>query len=181
MATTSEIKQIRYIVWTALMAALISCGGIISIPIGAVPITLQNMFIMLAGLLLPRRYGISAVLLYLAVGCLGLPVFAGGRSGIATFTGPTGGYLFSFILMTYITSLKDKLPNPSSFLLVFLLCCLSVIATLVIGTIFLSYILNISLVKAWIVGSAPFIIGGFAKAFAATAIYIYFQKYNLLP
>jgi biotin transport system substrate-specific component len=83
---------------TALFAALIAGGGFISIPLpfSPVPIVLQNLFIVLAGLVLGPMLGSAAVLLYLMAGALGLPVFAGAAGGIARFSGPTGGFLVGY-------------------------------------------------------------------------------------
>jgi biotin transport system substrate-specific component len=87
---------IRKMVYGSLMAALIAVGAFIAVPIGPVPIVLQNLFVMLAGLLLGGRWGCISVTIYLLAGALGLPVFAGGSGGIARLVGPTGGYLIGF-------------------------------------------------------------------------------------
>ncbi len=86
-----------------VFAALISVGAYIAVPLPGtpVPIVLQNLFIMLAALLLGPRWGLAAVLLYLAMGALGLPVFSGGTGGIARFAGPTGGYLLGYLPATF--------------------------------------------------------------------------------
>ncbi len=73
---------LRPLVYTALFVALISVGAFIAIPIGPVPIVLQNMFVLLAGLLLGPAWGTACVAVYLLVGLAGLPVFAGGTSSI---------------------------------------------------------------------------------------------------
>ena len=89
--------QLRMTVYTALFAALIAAGAYMAIPIGPVPIVLQNFFVMLAGLLLGWRWGIACVGIYLLAGAIGLPVFAGGAAGIGRLAGPTGGYLLSYL------------------------------------------------------------------------------------
>ncbi len=85
-------------VYTALFAALISVGAIVTIPVGPVPIVLQNAFAILAGLLLGPLQGAGAVGLFLLAGALGLPVFSGGKGGFAVITGPTGGYLIGYFI-----------------------------------------------------------------------------------
>lgn len=90
--------NIRKMVFTALFAALIACGSFINLPIGPVPIVLSTLFIVLAGLILGPWSGTLAVLIYLLIGILGLPVFAGGTGGIAVLYGPTGGYLVGYIM-----------------------------------------------------------------------------------
>nr|WP_255947031.1 biotin transporter BioY [Brucepastera parasyntrophica] len=77
-------------VFTAVFAALICAGSVIAIPLGPIPIVLQNAFAILSGLLLGPLQGAGAVGLFLIAGFLGLPVFSGGKSGIVAITGPTG-------------------------------------------------------------------------------------------
>ena len=92
-STTTDLALI------ATFAALIAvCSVSAALPIGinGVPVTLQVFAVFLAGAVLGMKRGLFAVLLYLAVGAAGLPIFAGGLSGIAPFSGPTAGYLVSF-------------------------------------------------------------------------------------
>lgn len=70
----------------------------VTLPFTRVPITGQTCGVALTGALLGARRGVLAVLLYLAAGVAGLPVFAGGSAGLAKLLGPTGGYLIGFIL-----------------------------------------------------------------------------------
>jgi len=81
-------------------AALIAvCAILPSINVaGPVPITLQTFGVLLTGAVLGARRGFLAVLLYLAIGAAGLPVFAGGTAGLGVFSGPTVGYLVGFPL-----------------------------------------------------------------------------------
>jgi biotin transport system substrate-specific component len=90
-------ENLRMTVFTALMAALIAAGAFIIIPVGPVPIVLQNLFVMVAGLILAPRWAAGAVAVYLLAGSLGLPVFAGGTGGIGQLLGPTGGYLVAYL------------------------------------------------------------------------------------
>lgn len=99
----------------AVFAAFIAVCSIISIPIGAAPITLQTFAVLLAGAVLGASRGFLAVLLYLAVGAIGLPVFAGGAAGLAPFVGPTVGYLVAFPLAAWITGfIVERLPRRSA-------------------------------------------------------------------
>lgn len=89
----------RDIALVAAFAALISASAYVgAIPVGSagVPITLQTLTVMLAGCILGPVRGFSAVTLYLALGAVGLPVFAEHSSGIGVFSGPSGGYLIAF-------------------------------------------------------------------------------------
>lgn len=98
----NDTDTLRMMTLTALFAALIAAGAYIAVPIGPVPIVLQNFFVLLTGLLLDRRWALAAVGTYLAAGALGLPVFAGGAGGIGRFFGPTGGYLLAYLPAVYL-------------------------------------------------------------------------------
>jgi biotin transport system substrate-specific component len=80
-----------------LFAALTAAGAFIRLPLWPVPITMQTLFVLLAGLLLGPRAGALSQLVYLIVGLLGLPVFAG-SSGPAVILSPSFGYLLGFVL-----------------------------------------------------------------------------------
>ena len=100
-STSGSSSPTRDIALIAAFAALISASAYVgAIPIGSagVPITLQTLTVMLAGCVLGPLRGFAAVLLYLALGAVGLPVFAGHSSGVGVFTGISGGYLLSFPL-----------------------------------------------------------------------------------
>jgi biotin transport system substrate-specific component len=102
VATTTDLALI------ATFAALIAvCSVSAALPFGVngVPVTLQLFGVFLAGAVLGARRGFLAVLLYLVVGAAGLPIFAGGSSGIAPFTGVTGGYLIAFPFAALVVGL----------------------------------------------------------------------------
>jgi len=94
MSTSTEIRKTVY---ASLFAALIAVGAFISVPVGPVPIVLQNFFVLLAGLTLGPRWGLLSVAAYLVTGAVGLPVFAQGTGGIGRLLGPTGGYLLGYL------------------------------------------------------------------------------------
>ncbi len=104
--STREKKMSTYqLTATALMAAVMCILGPMSIPIGAVPISLTNLVICFAVLLLGPKFGTLSVLVYLLLGTVGLPVFSGYGAGLAKLAGPTGGYLIGFIPMAIIGGL----------------------------------------------------------------------------
>lgn len=94
---TGDRKNTARPIFIVLFAALISSGCFISIPLpGGVPITLQNMAAILSALVLGGLGGFISVILFLFAGLIGLPVFSGGRGGIAVIIGPTGGFLIGY-------------------------------------------------------------------------------------
>lgn len=104
-------SKTRHLVLCALFAALIAVGAFIRIPIPVVPFTLQLLFTMLAGLLLGPYWGTAAVCVYLAMGLLGLPVFAEG-GGISYVLKPSFGYLVGYAVGTFLTGyIAHKTPK----------------------------------------------------------------------
>jgi biotin transport system substrate-specific component len=107
-------KTLLRISFTALFAALTAAGTFIAIPVGPVPIVLQNLFAMLSGLILGPVMGGAAVGLYLLAGVLGAPVFAGATGGIAHFAGPTGGFLIGYLLMPIMAGIIMGRPGDEA-------------------------------------------------------------------
>ena len=90
---------------TAVMAAVLCVLGPLTVPIGAIPISLANFVICLAAWLLGPRFGTLSVAIYLVIGLVGVPVFSGYGAGIAKVAGPTGGYLVGYLLLAFIGGL----------------------------------------------------------------------------
>ncbi|NHB83928.1 biotin transporter BioY [Tessaracoccus sp. HDW20] len=110
-ATRGQAVAPMDLAYVAVFAALIAAMSLTpAIPVAglAAPITLQTLAVMLAGLCLGAWRGAAAVALYLLVGLAGLPVFAGGKAGIAAFVGPTGGYLVAFIVSAFLIGLAAQ-------------------------------------------------------------------------
>ena len=97
----------RNIALIALFAALIAALGIIpqvTLPFG-VPITAQSLGVMLCGTVLGARRGVLAVLLFMLLVCLGLPLLSGGRGGLGVIVSPTGGFFVAFPVAAYLAGL----------------------------------------------------------------------------
>ena len=82
--------------WVVSFALLTAIGAQLEIPHQPVPYTFQTLAVLLAGGLLGSRNGFLSMMLYLGLGLVGMPVFAGGGFGLMKLVGPTGGYLLSF-------------------------------------------------------------------------------------
>ena len=87
----------------SLMTALTVVSAWVSIPFGAVPVTLQTFVIYVSASLLGIKKSTVSVLVYLFLGCAGLPVFSGFRGGFGVLAGATGGYAAGFILISLIS------------------------------------------------------------------------------
>ncbi len=163
----SASQQLRMTVHASLMAALIAAGAFIAIPIGPVPIVLQNMFVLLAGLLLGSRWGLAAVGVYLLAGACGFPVFAGGTGGIGRFAGPTGGYLIGYLPAVFVVGIMARYEKTLWDItgMIFGTCIIYFT-----GVSWLQMITGMAFSKALVVGMYPFLVGDFLKIAAAAAI-----------
>lgn len=97
----------RSLAYVALFAALIAVLGLVPqiTLISGVPITAQSLGVMLAGTVLGARRGALAVLLFLVLVALGLPLLSGGRGGLGVFAGPTVGFLIGFPVAAFVAGL----------------------------------------------------------------------------
>ena len=91
-------KSTLKVSFIALFAAIICVGCFIKIPLGVIPIVLQNVLCILCGVLLGGLLGGAPTALFLLAGLIGLPVYSGGTGGLAVWLGPTGGFLPGYLL-----------------------------------------------------------------------------------
>ncbi len=161
-------QSIRMTVYSCLFAALIIVGTYIKIPIGPVPIVLANFFVILAGALLGSVWGAASVGLFLFLGLVGFPVFSQG-GGVAALVGPTGGYLFGYLLAALVTGLISEHGRSKPLLDVAALAA-GAVTIYVVGLPWLKLSLHLSWSKALVVGVLPFLIGDALKVAAAVAI-----------
>lgn len=123
----------KELVYVALCAVIIAICSWISIPT-AVPFTLQTFGIYLAVAVLGGKLGTISLLIYIALGTIGLPVFAGFKSGFAAITGPTGGYLVGFLATTLIMWSFEKLFGKSKLSFI-ISAIIGLIACYALGTV----------------------------------------------
>jgi biotin transport system substrate-specific component len=96
--------DIRKIIMCAFFSAMIIVGAYIRIPIPPVPVTLQSFFVLLSGMVLGSKQGVLSVLVYIGLGLVGIPVFAGGTGGIGSVMMPTFGYVLGFVPAAYLSA-----------------------------------------------------------------------------
>ena len=163
------MNQLRMTAYASLLAALTAVGAYIAIPIGPVPIVLQNLFVYLTGLLLGSRWGMMGIAAYLLAGAVGLPVFAGGKGGIGHLVGPTGGYLLGFLpAVAIIGIVTEKTEGKILFGIAALIAATAVIYAC--GITWLSIVTGMTVVHSLLVGMVPFLIGDAVKIAAALFI-----------
>jgi biotin transport system substrate-specific component len=155
-------------VLSAVFAAVIAAASLIAIPIAAspVPVTLQVFAVLLVSSVLRPRAASSSVLIYLALGALGLPVFSGGIGGLAVMIGPRGGYLVGFLAASIVVSHMVSRPNPS-LARMGVAMCLGLVVIYALGVMQLAAVARLTLGQAVIVGVVPFIPLDLVKALAA--------------
>lgn len=170
-------KNLRAMLTAALFSAIIAVSGYISIPLpfSPVPISLQTLAVLLCGLLLTPQYAFLASGLWLLMGTIGLPVFANGTSGIGIVFGPTGGYIFGFVIAAVVISLlRGRDANTVRFYLAAFVGNFLIIYPL--GIIGLMLIAKLPLEAAIVNGMLPFIIGDIVKIVAAVSIGLALNK-----
>ncbi|MBO4533445.1 MAG: biotin transporter BioY [Treponema sp.] len=104
-------RAVFFMSFTALFAAIICIGCFIKIPLGVIPIVLQNVLCVLTGALLGGFAGAAPTAVFLVAGLLGLPVYSGGTSGLAVWLGPTGGFLPGYLLGALVAGLIAGKPG----------------------------------------------------------------------
>lgn len=171
-------KSLKELILVAEFAVFLAIFSQITIPFGLVPFTGQTFAVGVLATLLGKRLGTLSVLIYLLLGVLGLPVYAGMSSGLASLFGPTGGYLIGFLANTVITG---AILERKGFTHVWGIIAniLGALATLVFGTIWLKLSMNLAWSDAFLSGMIPFLIPGILKAVAASYLGILIR--NRLP
>ena len=174
----TPLSSLHRLVWAAMMAALTAVGAYLTVPLGPVPVSLQTLFVLLAGFTLGPAYGSAAIGLYLLAGIAGLPVFAGGKSGFAVLMGPTGGYLIGFAACAFVAGFSGR---KSSWPRTLLFGLLGLAALYALGLLRLKAVLDADWSKAMAVGLLPFLPGAAVKLALAVAAHKFLQRAQLSP
>ena len=168
-------KTVSRITFIALFAALTAAGAFIAIPLpfSPVPVALQHLFAVLAGLCLGPFMGSRSVALYLAAGAPGATVFAVASGCIARLLGPTGGYLLGYLLASFTAGLvagQPRTDKPSPLWRLILAAALGLLVVYIPGMLRFKQIMGFGWVQALAGGVFPFLPGDAAKAVAAGLI-----------
>ncbi len=156
----STVTQVLAVLFGTLVLA---ASSQVSVPMVPVPMTMQTLAVTLVGALYGWRLGGLTILVWLAQGALGLPVFAGGSGGFVRFFGPTAGYLLAFPIAGALTGwLVERGWNGSKLPLAFAAMLIGNALCLVLGAAWLAAM--VGLPKAIAVGVAPFLLGAALKS-----------------
>jgi len=173
-------KTILAIGATAFVAA---CAHI-SFPLffTPVPLTLQNFAVILVGMALGPIAGFSAMVLYLAEGAVGLPVFtpSGGPAGVAHLLGPNGGFLFSYPLAAATAGwvVRAIQPITTRFRGALIASTAATLPIFVLGASWFAYYAHHNVSATWSLAVAPFIPGEIVKITAAAGIFSSIQRWR---
>ena len=169
-ATSSRSRSIAF---TALSIAIMAVSAWITVPIGPVPFTLQMFAVTFAILVLAPKQAIGAIAGYLALGAIGVPMFSGMRGGIGVLLGPTGGFLWGYLIgVTLAVGLlalfrRRGIDNFA----VGMLCGLVFTAVAyACGWFQYMFVAGVGPIESFLVTVAPFIIVDVLKIAAATAV-----------
>jgi biotin transport system substrate-specific component len=171
---TAALSQPRSAALTAAgvvgFAAAIAAASQIALPLPGtpVPLTLQPMLVVLAGLWLGPRAGAASMLVFLAAGAAGLPVFSPmGPPGLLRLAGPTGGYLLAYPVAAFVAGALNQ--RAAGFPGRLLASSLGFLALFVGGVLQLAMLTG-SLERAIVVGFLPFVVPDTAKAVVAALL-----------
>jgi biotin transport system substrate-specific component len=163
-------RNARRVLAVAAFAVATALGAHVAVPLTPVPITLQTLFVILAGAMLGPSLGAASQLLYLGMGIAGVPVFAAGF-GLAYLAGPTGGYLLAYPVTAFVAGVVTrKAPKTGpGLVLLFVGLLLASFIILGSGTAWLA-VLTGDVGRAVALGLMPFLVGDVLKVGLATLI-----------
>lgn len=108
-----QLSKTAKMIYIAVIAVFMAICSWITIP-GIVPFTLQTFALYVGLWVVGGKYTTSSLILYIIMGCVGVPVFSGFKGGVGVIMGPTGGYIFGFILLTAIIWIYEKIAKKES-------------------------------------------------------------------
>ncbi|MCX6681601.1 MAG: biotin transporter BioY [Methanoregula sp.] len=161
-----DLDRATVIAYSAAFIGLIALGSWVSIPFVPIPLTLQTLFVLLAGAVMKRR-AVIPVTLYLILGMLGLPLFHNGVSGIGVLLGPTGGYIIGFVPAAFLTGLVYERESRKVRIAGLALSTAIIYAC---GLAWLCWSTGMGLMATAIIGMVPFLPGDAVKLYAAYMI-----------
>ena len=169
---SKRLNVLRDFTLVICFSALIAVTSFLEIHLSftPVPITLQTFFVLLTGAALGSKRGGLAMLAYLAEGAAGLPVFAGGHSGLVILLGPTGGYLWSFPIVAFVVGWLCERGLDRSFWTSAFAMLPGTAINYLMGVTWLAILTHISFMQAIVGGMLPFIPGDLFKLVLAALL-----------
>ncbi|WP_200411631.1 biotin transporter BioY [Virgibacillus salexigens] len=165
----SKSKKMHRITTCVIFSALTAILAQIEIPLPIIPISGQTLAVGITATILGSRLGAIAMICYVLIGAVGVPVFAGFSGGLQVLAGPSGGYIMGFILAAFATGMILE-KTRFNYLYAVIANTVGMFITLVFGTIQMKYVLDFNWQEAMLAGVYPFIIVGFIKVLMASWI-----------
>lgn len=162
-------KDLRFLTTTALFTAILCITAPFTINIGPIPISLATFSVYLASIVLGWKGGTLAVVAYLVLGAVGLPVFSNFMGGFERLIGPTGGYLIGYIPCAFTIGLISDAAKKYRHVFNILSMVLGTALLYALGTIWYMFISGNPLGYSLSVCVVPFLAGDFIKMACATA------------
>ncbi|WP_353095760.1 biotin transporter BioY [Tissierella praeacuta] len=131
----------------SMFTGLTAIGAFISIPLGDVPITLQTLFVILSGLILGPKLGALSQIVYIILGLIGIPIFAGFSGGLQNIMKPSFGFAIGFIFAAYIVGKISHSGNKLSPRKIWIASLVGNIIIYLFGLPYMYYIVNIVMAK----------------------------------
>lgn len=162
----------------AMFTGLTAMGSFISIPLGPVPITLQSLFVILSGLILGAKLGALSQVVYIILGLVGVPIFAGFTGGFQSVMTPSFGFIVGFVFASYIVGIITHSENGVSVKRIWIGSFIGTIVIYLFGLPYMYYMLNIvmgkglSFVAIMKMGCLLFLPGDFIKFIIASLVAI---------
>lgn len=164
------------LVLTAMFASLTAIFSQICIPIGPIPINFALVSVLISGSLLGSKYGAISQVIYVLLGCVGLPVFSGFTGGIGILLGPTGGYILGYVLAAFISGFLIR-RCESKELIKFMYLLLSVACCYFVGTLWFIMITNNNLYNVVLLCVIPFIPADMIKIILVVSVLRIFKAH----
>ena len=177
MINIEKRNKVSDITAIGLMVALLCISSYIAFPIPFTPImiTSQTIIINLIALTMSTKNGMLSIIVFYLIGAIGLPVFSGGKSGIGTLVGPSGGYFLGFLLaVLIITLIRGKALDLKKSIMLTVLVGMVIIY--ICGATWMGYYNGLSFVENVKVSIIPFILGDLIKCVLASFIAIRINK-----
>jgi biotin transport system substrate-specific component len=170
---TRPTTEARRTATTALLAALLAGSTLFAIPLQPVPITMQVFIVVLIALLVEPAWAALAVGTYLLIGAAGLPVFAGFHGGVSKLVGPTGGFLFGFLVGAVAGAWARRAlerRGVSRIAADIVAAAVVIIVVYLLGWSQLALVAHLTPLQAFAAGVAPFVVIDILKAVGAVAV-----------
>ena len=171
MVKDMKVKQITKI---AIITTIFAIASSIVIPFGLVPISLSTLFLCIMSTILKPKEIVISVFIYLFLGIIGIPVFAGFQAGIGVLIGPTGGYLIGYIFAGFIMSfLNCKFKKKGLWMISFIL---GTIILYTFGTFHFMLVMKWTFLQSIVITVYQFVVGDILESIIAFIISLVLSK-----